>query len=355
MNRPRFADLRASRLAQSVGLCQQDIPSLAALVNEATEKLLMDPMQPDEGWWGTWVRAVFNLSRQEPTFVQPRNVARVILMDVCKRPTRVQNGFYEFLDFGRGLQPSGCPTNIPAPNGLPYPPCNQALQAYDREFSPILGTLASTPQIVRIFPTDPRDVGKVVLVQGTDQNGLTVLGTDPVTGATISGEFVTINTPFVDTTFHFATITGLQKDATFGPVNFYQVDPVSAATLPLSIMEPSEVSAAYRRYFVNGLPNNCCNVPNAQVQVTAMCKLDFVPVVSDPDYLGIPNVPALIRECESIRYSSMDTAVAFKLRESKHAEALSLLFGQLDAMLGKERPAITVPIFGSDRMYPQPM
>lgn len=352
MNRPRFVDLRASRLAQSVGLCQSDIPSLAILVNEATEKLLMDPMQPDEGWWGTWVRSVFNVSRQEPTFVTPRNVARVILMDVCKHPTRVQNGFYEFLDFGRGLQPSGCPSNLVAPNGSPYPPCNQLLQAYDREFSAILGTMATTPQIIRIFPTDPRDVGKIVLVQGPDQNGLAVLATDAVTGATISGELVTLNTPFVDTLSQFANITGVQKDATFGPVNFFQVNPVTGVTLSLSTMDPSETSAAYRRYFVNGLPVNCCNTPLGQVQVTSMCKLDFVPVISDPDYLGIPNVPALIRECQSLRFSEMDTATAFKMSSAKHQEALSLLFGQLDSFMGKERPAIEVPLFGSERLRP---
>lgn len=336
-----------------MGLCQEDTASLAALVNEAQETLLNDPLQPDEGWWGTWIRTRFIVSPGLPTIVAPREIARLILMDVCSRPARIQNGFYEFLDFGRGLQPSGCPVNVAAPNG--YPPCNQLLQAYDREFSPTLGTLAATPQTIRMFATDPRDYGSNVLLQGADQNGVTVLGTDTLTGAPILGEVVQLATPFADSVNQFSTITGIQKDPTFGPVTFFQVDPVSGVVLSLSQMEPGEVSAAYRRYFVNGLPPNCCNTPGGQVQVDAMAKLDFVPVASDSDYLTIPNVPALVRECEAIRYSTMDTANAFKMNQAKHQAALSLLFGQLDAMLGKERPAITVPIFGSDRLRMQPI
>lgn len=329
---------------------------MAALVNEAIETLLNDPLQPDEGWWGTWIRVAFNVTQAQPTFVQPREVARLILMDVCNHPTRIQNGFYEFLDFGRGLQPSGCPNNIASAAGLSSPPCNQTLQAYDRESTPILGTQQATPQFVRMFATDPRDYGANVLVQGTDQNGMQILGTDALTGAPISGEVLALGSPFTTSVNQFSNpITGLQKDATFGPVTFFQVDPVTAAVVPLSVMEPSEVSAAYRRYFVNGLPTNCCNTPGGQVQIVAMAKLDFIPVMSDSDYLIIPNVPALIRECEAIRYSTMDTANAFKMSQQKHAAAISLLMGQLDAMLGKERPAITVPIFGSDRLRMQPI
>ena len=36
-------------------------------------------------------------------------------------------------------------------------------------------------------------------------------------------------------------------------------------------------------------------------------------------------------------------------------QLLALLFGQLDHMLGKERPAITVPLWGSQRLRPQPI
>ncbi len=353
MNRPTFAQFRqrvagyAESVGSPLGVCINDIPALAALVNEATESWFFDPQQPEEGWWFTWSRMVFNVSRSNPYITNPRGVARIILMDVCKRPTKVQNGFYEFLDYGPGLQPKGCLGTK----------CGQLTQAYDREFVATLGQLSVAPQTIRIYPTDPRDVDKTVIVQGTDQNGNTVYGTDPSTNQTILGEIVTLALPFADTlnTFVGPDLSGLEKDVTFGPVTFMQVDPTTGDSAALSTMEPSETSAAYRRYLVNGLPCNCCEQTNGQVQVTAQCKLEYVPVASDPDYLLIPNVPALIAECESIRYSVMDNSRAAKMSVDKHQRALGLLFGQLDHYLGRERPAISVPIFGSSRLRTQPL
>lgn len=352
MNRAAFKDFRvrvagyAESVGSPLGICVNDIPALTALVNEATESLLFDPVAPEEGWWGTWGRFSFNVNKANPFITLPRGLARVIVMDVCRRPTKVQNGFYEFLDYGVGLQPRSCGQSQ----------CDTLRQAYDREFVVTLGKLASDPPTIRVFPVDPRDVNKTVILQGKDQNGNTIYSTDPVTGESILGEALTLNLPFVDSLnlFSGGQLDGIEKDITLGPVTFQQVDSTGASS-PLSSMEPSETSAAYRRYFINGLPCNCCDIQNGQVQVTAMCKLEFVPVMSDPDYLLIPNIPALIQECESKRYSAMDQVKAAQLAEQKHAKALQLLFGQLDHYMGRERPAVNVPIFGSSRLRPQPV
>jgi hypothetical protein len=309
--------------------------------------LLYDPDAPDEGWWGGWIRTVFNVSRGQPFITLPREVARIILMDVCKMPVKVQNGFYEFLDYGRGLQPKDC-------LGGTSSTCNTLLQAYDRESVPTLGTFTG-PAHVRIYPADPGDVGSTVIVQGTDQNGTTILSTDALTGGPVLGESISLVVPFATTINQFSTITGIQKDSTNGPVSFFQVNPVTLVQSSLSTMEPSETAANYRRYYVNGLPANCCNASGGVLQVTAMAKLDFVPVTADPDYLLIPNIPALIRQCESIRFGKMESKTSVAMSQVKHKEALALLFGQIDHMLGKERPAITVPLWGSQRLRPQPI
>lgn len=351
MNRPIFRDFRehVTAYAQSVGsplgTCVANIPALSGLANLATQNLLLDPMQPDDGWWGTWVKMVFNLTpdRRSALFSVPTNIARVMLMDVCKHPTRVQNGFFEFLDFGIGLQPN------PHRCGGAY------LQAYDRDFIPTLGKLATTPQNLQIFATDARDAGRTVIIQGTDQNGKTILGTDPVTSQTILGEWVTLSLPFSVTLNQFSSITGIVKDSTNGPVTFLQVDPVTAGVAPLSSMEPGETSAAYRTYLVNNLPCNTCPGTDGPIQVTAMCKVDYSPVASDSDFLVIPCVPALMAECEAIRFFAMDSVKSQQMGTARHAQALQLLFGQLDHYLGKERPAINVPIFGSDRLRTQPI
>src|SRR5881394_744954 len=106
MNRPNFKDFRtrvaayANSVGSPLGICVGDIPALSGLVNEATERWLFDPVQPDEGWWGTWFKMIFNVNQTNPYITCPRGVARLILLDVCGKPRKIQNGFYEFLDFG---------------------------------------------------------------------------------------------------------------------------------------------------------------------------------------------------------------------------------------------------------------
>jgi hypothetical protein len=134
------------------------------------------------------------------------------------------------------------------------------------------------------------------------------------------------------------------------------VDPVTGASTLLTTMGPNETTAQYRRYLLNGLPNNgCCSTPGQPIQVTCDCRLDFVPVVSGSDYLSIPNVPALIEQVQAIRYSRMDTPAAAGNEAKHHKRALDLLNGQLDAYQVKTNVSIRVPIFGSDRVRLQPI
>ena len=350
--RPRFLDFRtqyaayAQSVGSALGVCVNDIPSLAGLVNIATEELISDPLAPEEGWWGGWAKYVFNVSPGNPFITAPRGVARVIVLDVNTCPVKLQNGFFEFLDYGEGLQPKPCKQNV----------CNSFTQAYDRDTVPILGTLNPTPQTVRVFPTDPRDVGKTVIIQGTDQNGNTITSTDPITNQTILGEIITLNLPFSDSVNQFLAapnlpgISGVQKDVTFGSVTFFQVDPVTGNTSNLSAMEPGETVGQYRRYFIGNLPCFPQCTQTGTNQVTAMCKLDYIPIASDPDYLGIPCVPALIAQVTSIRFRNMDTLKAQEMADKRHNDAIKLLFGQLNNYLGNERPAISVSLFGPRRM-----
>lgn len=343
MYRATFGSFRTAYAATPwsgpVGLCATDLPALAGIVNLAQERLLMDPVAPEEGWWGGWVKMLFNISQGAPNIIAPREVARIILMDVCKRPIFIRNQFWEYLEFGRGLQPTGCNPN-----------CGQSFQAYEREVVPTLNEFVG-PKTVRAYPLDPRDVGKTVIVQGPDTNDKQVTSTDALTGTTVLGENLTLNQPFVDTVNVYNDVQGIQKDITFGNVTLFQVDAMGNQT-PLSDMQPNETTGYYRKYFVNGLPNNCCNTNAGVIQVSALSKLDLVPVVADQDYLLIQSIPALLSEAQSIRYESMENSTSAQLAAAHHQKALSLLFGQCDHFLGKEHTAIRMPIFGSKRLRP---
>jgi hypothetical protein len=335
LNRIRLYDARISGLPEAIGLCNTDTLSITAAVNEAQERLVNDPLAPDEGWWGGWAKYLFNVSPASPYFVTPREVSRVILLDACKRPVPLRNSFWEFLEFGRGYQ-----------SGHHYHDhrCEE-MEAYDRETVVTAAPLASTPQTLRLYATNPADYGIAVLFQGEDQNSNEILFTDVVTGKAGLGEPIILANPFTDSINQYTEIKGIQKSATLGPVQIFQVDPVSGAESLLLQMEPNELVAQYRKYLVARLPNECHGQPI--VQVRAQCKLDYIPAVTDTDYLRIQSIPALIDQCMSVRYGRMDTAQAQQLAGFKHQSALRILFGQLDNYLGKQQTAIQRHIEGS--------
>ena len=319
---------------------------VADYANDACERLIMDPMAPSEGWWGGSVTmnltaAIINRAAYVAT---PREIARLIVMGICQQPVNIRNGFYEYLQFGRGLEPKGCQNTA----------CGSPFQAYERDNVFTFAPLLSTPQIIRIYPTDTRDIGLRVLLQGLDGNKNVILTTDPGTGLSAPGEYIGVNFPFVDFLYQYSRITGLQKDQTYGPLQFFQVDPVTGAELPLSSMEPNEGVASYRSYLISGIPiqNLCCASPANPLQITAQGRLDFLPVANETDYLTIPNVPALLEESQSIRFSRMESSNAAQQSQLHHVRALNLLNGQIDLHEGKTSVAISVPVFGSARLRP---
>lgn len=341
----------AAGIGSPVGLCAGDISEIAAIVNLATEQLMMDEMAPDEGWWGGWLRMVFNVvaaSNHTAYIVTPANVARVVLMAVCQTPVRIRNGFYEDLEFSIGPQPRGC---------VPQSSCRpNTMQAFERDSVVTQTDFSTSPQFLRVFTTNPNDLGRRIVFQGTDQNGADILDVDTATEAAIEGETLFINAPFVQTVNQFSKLTGILKDPTLGFIQVFMVDPITGNTSLLTTMGPNETTAQYRRYLLNGLPNNgCCSTPNQPMQVTADCRLDFVPVVSASDYLSLPNIPALYEQVQAIRYSRMDTPSAAANEAKHHKKALSLLNGQLDLYQGKTNVSIRVPIFGSDRLRLNPI
>lgn len=345
MDRPTFSLALNSTLPGSIGFCAQNRPEVAAFVNKAQFELLTDPLAPDEGWWGGWVEMLFNIipdANFTATVTTPNDIARLIVLDICNRARPIRNGFYEYLQFGTGHRPRSCG----------HGQCDTQ-QAFDRPPVPTLTPFpTSAPQFIRLFPTDAADVGKRVVIQGPDKNGITVLGTDPSTGASNLGETLLLSFPFSISVNEFQKITGFIKDVTKGPVQIFVVDPSTGNQTLLSSMQPNETTASYRQYLIAGLPQHCCNTPGNTVQIYAQAKLDFVPVVADTDYLIIPNVAALEEQCQSIKYSRMDAANAPNLEAKHHKKAISLLNGQLDHFLGKTRVAVNVPLFGSNRPRP---
>jgi len=338
--------VRASRLPGIIGECAENVYVLRNLVNEAQERLLTDPLAPDTGWWGGHARMVFNatVTNRQAYITTPQEVARLTDMSLCSSVTEIKNDFYEFQQFGTGLRDA---TTC----------CGQVcrgLEAFERDNVPTLTELIGT-KLITAYMSDDADAGQQVVIQGLDQNGFPVTQIDTNTFRTTLGEHMFLTVPLITSANQFKSVTGIMKNVTLGRVDFIQTDPTTGEELPLSSMEPGEITANYRRYFLSGLPTKCYGALTGTVQVTALAKLDLVPVLNDQDYLLIQSIPAILEECQALRYGSMDSPNASKKEAEHHTKALRLLFGQLDHFYGKTTTTVKVPIFGSDRLTRQPL
>jgi len=340
MNRLRLIDVRRSFLPEAVGYCAADANRLITTINEAQERCVL--AGGETGWWGSYVKMVFNVSCTDPYLTTPRGVARLINLDICKRPIPIQNEFWEMLEFGNGLQ---APCN-PITTDTCVSKCQQT-QVYERGTVATFSDIVPPDKIIRIYLTDAADVGKRVLLQGEDQNGATIVTMDGL--VQVQGVFVSLVAPFADSPMVIDRLTGVQKDITIGSVSFYEVDQTTGNQRLILTMEPGEEVANYRRYYLAGLPRNCCDGATT-VQVTAMAKMELIPVKTDTDYLLIQCLPALIEMAESVRYGRMDESSNQQMAELKRRNAIKLLNGQLIHYEGKDMPAVSFQPFGSARL-----
>jgi hypothetical protein len=332
--RTNVAAFRNSRAPQALGICAADLPSILSYLNSATQRLIL--AGGEAGWVGSWDRIVFNVSRLDPYLVAPSNVARIINADVCRSGIRVANGFFDVQEYGTALKASQLPGNCNN-RGCRYP------AAYDRGTQAFLN--AFVPGLtIRVFPTNAGDVGKRVFFSGLDTNDRPVSSID--NGVVVPGVFVTLDFPFVETPLAFNTIDTCQKDVTLGPISIYQVNSDTTLGL-LAYLQPNETFPSYRRYYMDALPNNCCGTgPIQEVQITAMCKLDFVPYTCDTDPLILGNIEALTEECKSIRFSEMDSPGADQKEALHHRKAIKLLQDELDHRVGRENISVTFAPLG---------
>ncbi len=339
-----------SRFPEAIGKCATDLPEITAALNEAVQRLIIDPRQPDTGWMGSWVPMVFNVTRASPFISAPRGISRIMLMDVCKQPIHVQNQFYEFLWAGAGYLPKdGCFGN-PNIQGCTIIP-NVNTQGILRGYFPIMADVPITdPQTIRAYPTDPLDIGKRILIQGYDQNNMKIYSLSGM--QQIEGTFLTLDYPFVDSGFTMTSIYGVQKEVTFGDVPLFAVDVNTGIQTALARYEPSETYPNYPRYYLDSLPQFCCN-GTPSIQINALGKRDFYPVVTDTDWLLIGNIPALIAEGQSIFYDGVHELASAQMSLKKHNDAILLLQGELDHYMGKEMPAVNVALFGTAKLRDQ--
>jgi len=342
-------DIRLSRIPSTLGHCAADLPSLCSYLNEATLRLI--EAGGNEGWYGGYAKVAFDVDPNNPFITVGREIARLEDIAVCSTPVFINNPFYEFLHFGCGIQRQqpDCAGRTNSRCG-----CQDDVQAFDRNTVPTMKDITPGNKL-RIYMTNAADTGKRLFFQAKDANDKPIYTLDR--GVPNNGFFITLdnNVPFVESPMNINSIQNVAKDTTIGAVQVYGVNPSTDEQTLLSIYAPNETTPSYRRYFLQNLPQKCCDCdsPNGVVQVTAMAKLEFVPVAVDTDFLLIGNIPALKEECQSIRYSEMDVANAKQMSDMHHRNAIRLLNKELVHYLGKDRPAFQFAPFGNARLEAQ--
>lgn len=339
MQRLRLYDVMTSRMPSLVGLCQDNVPAIANYVNSAQRRLLYAKEAREDGWFGTWAEIAFNVSRSTPYITLPRDIARIAAVNICNQPVPVQNQWFEYLRFSNGRLPKD-----------QY--CNDRSvirQVLSRNNAITFTDMTNSPQYIVAYITDTSDVGKRTLIQGNDQDGNPIYSLDVTTQVT--GTFLTFASPSTSSTMVLSAITGIQKDVTVGEVRYYQHDPNTGDEILLLTMQPTETTASYRRYYLHNLPDNCCHTGvEDTIQVTAIAKLDLIPVRAQTDYLLIQNLEAIIEECQSVRYSEMDEPTALQMSENRHKQAIGLLNGEQAHYYGLNQAAVNFAPFGSAKL-----
>lgn len=349
MPRLTLGQCAQSRLPEVIGACPQDLPQIANAVNAAQERLVFASEAGDDGWNGSYAEAAFNVLQSDPYITLNRYGGRLMWVDVCNRPVQINNQFQEYLTFGIGKQsPTRCGVNRNRGCG--------GANIYARGVFPSFRDMTAGHFIrVRAESSLDQAGNKRTLIQGTDSTDTVITSLDST--VRVQGIYLNIVAPFVDVPFTMNSLTGIQKDPTNGPIQFSDVDPVTGVETLILTMDPGEMVSGYPRYYFNGLPLSCCPVTvvggQPTVQVMALVKLNLVPVVVATDYLLIQCLEAIIAECQSLRYSTIDLPASKQMAAAAHKDAIRLLNGELTHFYGTDKPALEFLPFGSARLERQ--
>lgn len=332
--RKTLAQAKSSTIPQAVGLAACDARFLN-LLNEAQERLA------DMGkWWGTYKRLRICVTAGCITW--PEEVLTVDSVNACKHGVPIKNEWYEFQDDVRApatnCEHGGCEERQLLDRGLVY---------QYRDF-----TALST---VRLYPALAADVGKRVLLQGNDANGIPIRTLDSVSGTYVNGEYVTLALPFAESVSEFDVpgLTGVQKPLTQGQVTATSVATTDGVETQIAIWGPSVQNPEYRRNYMTQWPRVCAEsdcapegdgcVPAdascSNATVEAIVRLKFIPAVVDSDWLFIENLEALKHMMRAIQKEDANLVAE---SETFRDKAIRALRNQLEAMSPKERTTINL-------------
>lgn len=268
-----------SRFIAAVNLCRND-PRIAMMVNEFELQAL-----PYGRWWGT-TQLLQICTVDNGCLVLPRGVDTIEAVNVGCRTVRPTNIFGSFLR-----------EHIPWSGSSTCSCCGcQGVGISEGGMVPSYGTTTGTNSKIRIYPTVAADVGKKLIIQGNDSNGIWVRRM--IDGVIGDGEQVTLALPYVDTVTVWGpgAPMGVMKEVTTGRVQMFAVEQTTLAETQLAEYQPTETEPEYRRVYLSGFCEDSCGTFQAVV------SLGQTTIRDENDWLLFSNAEAYRQGVQSIRY-----------------------------------------------------
>lgn len=314
-----LAAVKNSRIPEALNIPTTDT-RLVDYVNEATQRLLHKGH-----WWGSMAKLQLNATAGLITL--PPQVATIEKVAVSAVPIPVRDFWYEFMENGWGVRDSLSGTD----------------ESLYRGHYPCFADITGVNKKVKVICDLATDVGREVLILGFDENQNWVRTLQG--GVMADGEVVLLaQTPGTLSTKLFTAISDIQPPQTSGVSDLdgqwwlYEYDTTLLTSRQIGAYQYWETSPSYPRYLFPTVPTTV-----AGTTVEALCKLEFIPVHNDTDYLIIGNIAALKLECLSLKAEEEGRYEEAVLLEAK---AVAELNNELAHYLGDGR-TISMTVQGS--------
>lgn len=313
------------------GVCP-DSNTFRDLVNEVQDALIRRG-----DWWDLqWRLQMCAFNR---CITWPRFVKTVLALRFANSPTEMKNRWYAVT--GRGFNqgnPGGCAgggwgTGWGGSSGYfsqffdAYSQTQPTTIGMDNDTSPVFDDITGNQgKLIRYYVRNNNDLGKTIRIFGL------AFGDQPlqefVDGAWRAGITITAAAPFGTNATLVTKITSVLRDATSGQSYLYYYDPTLDKLQTAAQYEPSETNPRYRRTSIVGWCNNAprkrqssdeTDTTRNTTQFEALVKLDFIPAVTDDDFLFIDVFRALKLGIQAVR---LEEANQDQLARAKWLEAI---------------------------------
>ncbi len=252
-------------------------------------------------FWGSVVEAQFCVG-SDHCLTWPREVANVEQIQICGVNIDTQSSWYNFTRILAGAARGNGAVMSNTANATGRNQFGQCAGGWPQQLMKA-GTVASFAttrgenKVIRSYPTNSADVGKKILYQGRDSNGIWVRTL--IDGVVSDGEQIVLALPFVDT----VTVWGpgapvaVQKEVTVQRVLVYEYDTVAVLERALADYQPGETRPTYRQSTIVQAPRRggCCNTTDDSAKlttITALVSLQHVELRAPGDWLILQNLDA---------------------------------------------------------------